>query len=397
MNYHPKVKALSGALALMTLMLCHSYCLGGPSADTRAIEDIISGKTVTPLSKITGNRIPRSIPPPITGRRETVGPTRLGVLPEDSINQRQLETCDPAELIVPATSPNKGRLQPRPAAKSLRELLDRSLLGESDGESKGIKKPRVNAKAIFCVDNSCNKVVLAKNVTEPLPIASITKLLTAMTVIDTMNLKRVVRIPDDIRKVPRHRVGIRPGDLMTVEELLHGMLIESGNDCAEALARAYPKGRDAFLEKMNKRAKIIGATKTKIYTPSGLDRTALLGRKDGRELLSKHPNVASAQDVALIAKRAFEYPHIRRISKMKPYKFKTRNKRPRTYVLRTNDRLLHRPLPVEGAKTGYTNLAGRCIVALFKDDKRDYTVVVLNTKKHFKEAEKIYRWVCKTF
>jgi D-alanyl-D-alanine carboxypeptidase len=82
---------------------------------------------------------------------------------------------------------------------------------------------------------------------------------------------------------------------------------------------------------------------------------------------------------------------------MKSYKFKTRNKKPRTYVLKTNDKLLHRRLPVAGAKTGYTNLAGRCIVAQFKDDERDYTVVVLNTKRHFREAEKLFKWICKTF
>ena len=82
---------------------------------------------------------------------------------------------------------------------------------------------------------------------------------------------------------------------------------------------------------------------------------------------------------------------------MKTYTMRTRNQRPRNYVLASNDKLLRKDLPLAGAKTGYTNMAGRCIVARFKNEKRDYLVVVLNTAHHFKAAEKIYRWVCKTF
>ena len=221
-----------------------------------------------------------------------------------------------------------------------------------------------------------------------------------MTVIDEMNLETVLEVPDDVREIPPHRVGLRPGDLLTVRDLLHGLLIESGNDCAEVLARAYPKGGwNGFMRAMERKAAQVGATKTTIYTPSGLDMNVNLGRRNGRALASKKPNVASAEDVAAIARHAFSYPLIRKISGTKSYTARTRNEKPREYVLRSNDRLLDRSLPVEGAKTGYTNLAGRCIVALFKDAKtaKDYVVVVLNSPQHFKAAEKIYHWACKTF
>jgi len=257
-------------------------------------------------------------------------------------------------------------------------------------------KPPVRAKAMFCLDCSSNKVVLAKNTSEPLPIASITKLLTAMIVIDEMNLESVLEVPDDIKQVERHVVGLKAGDLLTVRDLLHGMLIESGNDCAEVLARGYPKGgRTGFIAAMNKRAGRLGAAQTTIYTPSGLDMKFLLGRKEGRSLASRKPNTATAQEVAVIAMEAFKYPLIREISSMKTYSMRTHNQPARTYPLASNDRLLHRNLPIAGAKTGYTGMAGKCIVALFKDQKSDYIVVVLNTPQHFKAAEKIYRWACK--
>jgi D-alanyl-D-alanine carboxypeptidase len=251
---------------------------------------------------------------------------------------------------------------------------------------------------MYCVDCSNNRVVLAENTSQPMPIASITKLLTAMTVIDEMKLDAVLDVPSDIQQVERHKVGIRPGERFTVSDLLHGMLIESGNDCAEVLARSYPKGgREGFISVMNRRAARIGAAKTTIHTPSGLDMRFLLGRKGGRNLETRRPNTASAEDVAAIAKEAFTYPLIRRISSMKSHTMRTQGLPARDYPLASNDKLLSRNLPVAGAKTGFTSLAGRCIVALFKDDKKDYMVVVLNSPHHFKAAEKIYRWACKAF
>ncbi len=186
--------------------------------------------------------------------------------------------------------------------------------------ARALSRPPVRAKALFCVDCSSNKVMLAENVSEPLPIASITKLLTAMIVIDEMDLDQALQVPADIREVAKHVVGLKPGERLSVKDLLHGLLIESGNDCAEVLARNYPKGgRHGFVERMNHFAAVIGAGKSKFFTPSGLDAVETLGKKDGRELSILFSNTASAEDVATIARRAFEYPLIRKISGMKTY------------------------------------------------------------------------------
>jgi D-alanyl-D-alanine carboxypeptidase len=117
-----------------------------------------------------------------------------------------------------------------------------------------------------------------------------------------------------------------------------------------------------------------------------------LGRKDGRELPGKKPNISTAQDVALVADHAFKHPLIAQISSMKKYTMRTLNEKPKDYPLYSNDKLLDKNLPVAGAKTGFTNMAGKCIVALFKNDDKEHLVVVLNTAQHFKAAEKIYRW-----
>lgn len=253
--------------------------------------------------------------------------------------------------------------------------------------------PNIHAKAMYCIDCAADKVILAKNISEPLPIASITKLLTAMVVLDEMKLDQIVEVPEDIVEVPPHKVGIRPRDLFTVNDLLHGMLMESGNDCAEALACAYPNGgRAAFLKAMNRKATSLGASSTALFTPSGLDMKLVLGRRDGKTLEATKPNVASAKDVALIARHAFKYPLISEITSTKTCTVTTRNEIPRKYRLASNIKLLYGNLPIVGAKTGFTNMAGRCIVAHFKDEAKDQLVVVLNTRRHFKAAENIYRW-----
>ncbi len=80
---------------------------------------------------------------------------------------------------------------------------------------------------------------------------------------------------------------------------------------------------------------------------------------------------------------------------MKTYTLRTHIPLPRNYLVANNAKLLHKNLPIEGAKTGYTNKAGRCIVAMFKDHQKEHVIVVLNSPHHFRAAEKIYRWACK--
>jgi len=338
-----------------------------------------------------------SRPAPPTLQLTNSGKNRAALAPAPQPKPAAINSLKPANArvpvvravtkadLIPESQPMKAEPSTRPALSAPKALA-------------AGQRPPVKAKALYCLDLSSERPMLAENVSEPLPIASITKLLTAMTVIDDMNLDNVLEVPNDIKEVERHTVGIRPGDLLTVRDLLHGMLIESGNDCAEVLARSYPKGgRIAFIAAMNRRATRLGASQTNIYTPSGLDMKFMLGRKDQRTLVTRKPNLATAEEVAIIAREAFKYPLIREISSMKTYTMRTRNQPPRNYALVANDKLLHKDLPLAGAKTGFTNMAGKCIVAQFTNEKSDYLVVVLNTPHHFKAAEKIYRWVCKTF
>jgi len=350
------------------------------------------GEVVGRISPDPPNRDPK---PPDPGSRSP-NAASSSLAPIHSILGQVPEKTRQGSRQGPATTEARSVAIPDQAGHQALPFDLNNLLGTVSAETEttpGGRTPHIRARALLCMDCSNNKVVLAQNVDEPLPIASITKLLTAMLVIDRMDLNRVLEVPPDILRVPRHRVGLRPGDMVTVKDLLHGLLIESGNDCAEVLARAYrSKGKEGFVRAMNALATRLGAKNTAIRTPSGLDLKLTIGRKEGREFVARRSNMASARDVALIAEKAFQNPTLRQISTLKTYSFRTLNNKPRTYSLKTNDRLLSTRLPVSGAKTGYTDVAGRCIVARFQDAKTNYMVVVLNTPQHFRAAERIFRW-----
>ncbi|MGC8604970.1 MAG: hypothetical protein ACP5VS_14975, partial [Desulfomonilaceae bacterium] len=110
-------------------------------------------------------------------------------------------------IVIQAHAPAHNRLSP--VHKSLPLKRPRPI-ATTGGASCLITQPRVKAKAMFCVDKSTNRVILAENELAPLPIASITKLLTAMVAIDQMDLNAVVETPSDIKQVEKHVVGIRP-------------------------------------------------------------------------------------------------------------------------------------------------------------------------------------------
>lgn len=374
-----------------------------PSSLKEMVTNVSHGKAVLAQPKLQSVR-PNDVGRPLPGRVSAKAPSVTKQPPAPSAAATERHGLVPAN--APA-NPNFAHVSRKARVGSDVPRLERTVKRPAPIDDKiagkpfspgpkalvAAPKPRVKAKAMFCQDCSSNKVMLAENISEPLPIASITKLLTAMIVIEEMNLDQVLAVPADIAEVERHKVGLRPDDLLTARDLLHGMLIASGNDCAEVLARAYPKGGKAgLMVAMNRRAGQIGATRTDLHTPSGLDMRITLGRKDGRNLEARRPNTASAKDVALIARQAFKHPLIRKIAAMKTYTMQTRNATARDYPLASNDKLLAKNLPVAGAKTGFTNAAGRCIVALFKDEKKEHVVVVLNSQEHFKAAEKIYRW-----
>ncbi|MFC1834172.1 D-alanyl-D-alanine carboxypeptidase family protein [Thermodesulfobacteriota bacterium] len=288
----------------------------------------------------------------------------------------------------------KKRFRQRTASRKglVRKRLSKTGKTANRKNKSKTKKARrgVQAKAVYCVNLRGNKTLMARNPDQQLPVASLTKLITALVAMDRMSLKHRVRVPSHIRKVPKSVVGLKAGDIVTVKDLLHGLLMRSGNDCAEALACAFPGGKKNFIRAMNKKVREMGAKKTVFYTPSGLDRKLYRKTKGKKKKLTVKSNVSTAREIARIARIAFSNPIIKGISKKKSYLMAGKKKKG-GYRVRNTNRLLREHLPVVSGKTGYTARAGHCLASKFTPGRNIFLIVVLGSPDHFRDTRLLYR------
>jgi D-alanyl-D-alanine carboxypeptidase len=246
----------------------------------------------------------------------------------------------------------------------------------------------VEAKAVYCVNLRDKETVMARNADKQLPVASLSKLITALVTLDGMPLDRKISVPDHIKSVPKSVVGLKAGDQLTVQDLLHGLLIGSGNDCAETIACAFPGGKKAFVSAMNKKARSLGMRRTVFYTPSGLDKKGPID-KETKEPVEVDSNVSTAREIGRIAEVAFSNSVIRDILRKKSYTLASTTESG-GYAVRTTNKLLRDNLPVVGGKTGFTARAGHCLATEFRPGRNAFIIVVLGSPDHFRDTRLLY-------
>jgi D-alanyl-D-alanine endopeptidase (penicillin-binding protein 7) len=229
-------------------------------------------------------------------------------------------------------------------------------------------------------DVSSGETLIAKNQGAVLPIASITKLMTAMVILDAgLNLEQRVVISDedyDIVKGTHSR--LRPGSVLTRDELLLIALMSSENRAAASLARTYPGGTAVFVAAMNAKAQALGMTDTRFVDPTGLSSS----------------NVSSAQDLARLVAAAHEYPLIRQYSTTESASVQALGRR--LDYRNTNGLVRSAQWDIALQKTGYISEAGRCLVMRVKMASREVIVVLLDSWGKFSrigDANRIKKWL----
>jgi len=247
----------------------------------------------------------------------------------------------------------------------------------------------IQAKSFYCENLANKRTLLARDPDKQLPIASLTKLVTALVTLDKLPLNQKITVPEEIKSVPKTVVGLKAGDQVSVEDLLHGLLINSGNDCAETLACGYPGGRDKFIEMMNEKVRTMGMRSTHFYTPSGLDQKPdhpIEGKKPG----DVESNVSTAREISQIALTAFSNSLIREISKKQTHVMASAMEKT-GYLVKNTNKLLRDDLPLVGGKTGYTAKAGHCLATAFTPGRNVFMIVVLGSPDHFRDTRLVYR------
>ncbi len=245
-----------------------------------------------------------------------------------------------------------------------------------------ISRPKVRSESALVIDQSRGQVLFAKNSREPCPIASITKLITAMVVLDArlpMD-ERITITRDDMDRIKNTGSRLRVGSVLTRHEALQLALMASENRAASALARTYPGGLPAFVQAMNRKARQVGMKSATFVDPTGLDSR----------------NVASAEDLAWMLRAAYRYPVIRQMTTTRSYVVRTPGKA-RHLKFRNTNVLVRRNLWDIGlSKTGYINEAGRCLVMQVHLVNRPLLIVLLNAWGKYTpigDSNRIRRWL----
>jgi len=242
------------------------------------------------------------------------------------------------------------------------------------------KGPYLNLKAALLVNYDNGEVIYSRNADKVRPIASITKLVTAMVVLDSkIDLDLVEKITkDDARRSSKSRLP--KGTEWTLHDLLYATLMSSDNRGARALARATLGSTEAFVKEMNAKVKQLGLTKTKFFEPTGLDNR----------------NVSTAHEVAMILHYAYDYDLIREIAAQKTHRAKIVNRKNKHKQLLNTNRLLWSKYDVLGGKTGYIRDSDYCLTSLVKNKEgEELTLVVLGVpgdRLRFREARRLLDW-----
>ncbi len=242
------------------------------------------------------------------------------------------------------------------------------------------KPLQLGAASAYAIDVTTGEVLYSSRPDTQRPIASITKLVTAMVILRSHNLDELVTIPALPTYTPDDAlVGLKPGSVFTVRDLLAGLLIHSGNDAADALAIADSGSREAFAAKMNRFVAEWGIMAARFSNPSGL---------------GDNGNSASAEALAKISLLALRNPTV--TSLVKTPTATITSKDGQIFKLETTDHLLQSGR-FHGIKTGYTVAAGQCFVGLTTIQGHQVITVILGSQDRFGESMLLADWINTTY
>lgn len=243
-------------------------------------------------------------------------------------------------------------------------------------------KLEVRSSSALVVDVKTGKTLYQKNATKVRPIASLTKLMTALVVLDAkQNLNQTITVDkNDLDRVKHTHSRIRMGTKVTRRDALHLALMSSENRMASALSRHYPGGRTAFVRAMNNKARALGMRNTHFYDSTGLSTR----------------NVSTAQDLGKLAAAAYRQPLIRQFTQDENREMRFSSPAYSLMFNNTNPLVKNPDWDVRLSKTGFTDEAGRCLVIRAKPDNQELAIVLLNSvgkRTPIGDANRIRKWL----
>lgn len=238
-----------------------------------------------------------------------------------------------------------------------------SAAGKHENSAIGEHPPRLSSTSALIIDQKNGTTFYAKNPEDKMPIASITKLMTAMVVLDSKPSmsERLTIKNEDVDTLRNSSSRLRVGTTLSRREMLQLALMSSENRAASALAHAYPAGYPAFIAAMNRKAREIGMRHSTFVDPTGLHSA----------------NAATAEDLSKMVVAAYHYDLIRKITTTGSYELAT-HKRVIGFK-NTNALVRNRNWQIGLSKTGFINEAGHCLVMQARVARRPLIIVLLDS------------------
>lgn len=249
-----------------------------------------------------------------------------------------------------------------------------------NSESLGIE---LTASSALVIDRKTGAFLFEKDPYKKVPIASLTKIMTNLVVLEyKSNLDDVVIIENDLRNIEGADIDLEKGEQIRLRDLVYGSLIASGNDAAIALAEYLSGNIEKFVEEMNKKAKDLNLDNTHFSNPSGLD---------------SNNNYSTAVDLVRLFNYSLNNPVFAEAVQMKEYTAYSLNLN-KTHLFRNTNQLLKSFLNIKGGKTGYTDEAGYCLIVLAENDQGNQIIsIVLGSKDSFQETKALVDWAFKNY
>lgn len=236
--------------------------------------------------------------------------------------------------------------------------------------------PDIKAAAAILIDNGTGLTLYEKNSDLPMPMASLTKIMTALLILENHSLDEIVTVRENFSAVEGVKIGLHKNEKIAVGELMKALLIRSAGDAAMALGEFHSGSVEAFVEQMNERAQTLNLTQTHFQNPIGLDAP---------------DHYSSAHDLAILARYAMRMDIFRNIVRQKQATATSLDGF--SYNLVSTNLLLNSYLDVLGVKTGTTDEAGESVINMARNDEgHEVLAVILDSPDRFQESKSMLDW-----
>jgi len=367
-------RAIANAIAPMALAVC---ALLPPAA--QAAKNTDPCKTNAKSSACKAQQAKKAPAPKASSGKSAAGKQAASSAkkapPKSSAGKKAAAPKGGKQVAAKGTPPKKGAAagkngkpnkpsQPSRAQRAAAAAALGSAAMPPPASSVRAEAAALRSTTAYVQDLETSTVIFAKNENVVRPIASISKLMTAVVVVDAnLPMDEMLEITDEDVDGLKHTTSrLRVGTKLTRGDMLHLALMSSENRAANALGRHYPGGLPAFVAAMNAKAQALGMASTRFIEPTGLSSD----------------NVSSPHDLARLLRAASQRPLIHRYSTDTEYEVEVNN---RTQTFRNTNLLVRKPdWDIKVSKTGYINEAGECLVMLARINGRDLAIVLLDSQ-----------------